>query len=128
MKSLLAASGQGRYAVNGAAVLCGRDVSLTFTGGTLPHIGAVSLGSYEPVRRSATVSTITVFTHRDDQLAAACAKKAATALTCTVTVSVGIHIDDASPQELEILCKNFEECSNRLIGMIQQRLERNEYS
>ena len=119
MESISAVFGEGKYVVRGTAVLCGQDISMVFTGGTLPHVGAVSMGIFEPVRRSATVSTITAFTHRDDQLSAIGAKKAATALECTATISVGIHIDDADVQELEILCDNFNRCSDLLIENIK---------
>lgn len=112
--------GEGKYGISGTAVLCGEDASLSFTGGTRPHIGAVSLAVYEPVRDSATVSTIAVYTHRDNELAEKCAKTVAAALKCTVTVSVGIHIDDAGPSELEILIKNFHQCCQRMIEEIRQ--------
>lgn len=121
MESISAAAGEGKYVVKGIAVLCGQDVNMAFTGGTLPHTGAVSMGIYEPVRRSATVSTITAFTHRDDRLSATGAKKAATALECTAVVTVGIHIDDAGVRELNILCDNFEQCCDRLIENIKER-------
>lgn len=121
MEHISAAFGKGKYAVKGTAVLCGQDVNMVFTGGTLPHAGAVSMGIYEPVRGSATVSTITAFTHRDDKLSAEGAKKAAAALECTSVVTVGIHIDDADVRELNILCANFEQCCDRLIQNIKER-------
>lgn len=110
MECISASFGEGRYKINGTAILCGHDVTITVTGGTLPHVGAVSMAVYEPVRDSATVSTITVFTHRDDMLAASCAKKVSKQLKGTVVVSVGIHIDRADAGELKQLCENFEEC------------------
>lgn len=119
MERISAAFGEGKYEISGVAVLCGQDVSMTFTGGTLPHIGAVSLGIYEPVRNSATVSTITVFTHRDDRLSSVCAKKAATELRCSVTVTAGIHIDNAGEWELGLLCENFNQCVDLLIEKIK---------
>lgn len=118
MKQFSAQWGEGRYLVTGTALLCGRDVTMAFTGGTLPHVGAVSLAVYESERDSATVSTICVYAHRDDQLAARCAKEAAAALKCTAAVSVGIHIDDAAPEELEILTRNFCKCYSMIIDAI----------
>lgn len=119
MRQFSAQWGEGKYLVTGTALLCGRDVVMTFTGGTLPHVGAVSLAVYEPERDSATVSTICVYTHRDDQLAAGCAKKAAAALKCTAAVSVGIHIDDAASEELAALTKNFCKCYSTIIDAIK---------
>lgn len=120
MKAISAQAGEGRYTVNGTALLCGQDVTITFTGGTLPHVGAVSLAVYEPERDSATVSTICVYTHRDDQLASKCAKQAAAALKCTVAVSVGIHVDDAAPVDLKILTENFQKCYSQLVETIMR--------
>ena len=123
MKRFSHQCGEGRYLVKGTALRCGRDVTMAFTGGTHPHVGAVSLAVYEPERHSATVSTICVYAHRDDRLAAECAKKAAAALDCTAVVSVGIHVDDAAPLELEILTKNFKECYSTIIDAMKTRLE-----
>lgn len=122
MKQFSHQCGEGRYLVTGIALCCGRDVTLTFTGGTLPHVGAVSLAVYEPERDSATVSTICVYTHRDDRLSAECAKKAAAALKCTAAVSVGIHVDNAASLELEILTKNFRECYSVIIDALKNHI------
>ncbi len=118
MKSVSAQAGEGWYTVRGTALLCGQDVTIAFTGGTLPHVGAVSLAVYEPGRNSATVSTLSVYTHRDDLLASRCAKQAASALRCTAVVSVGIHVDDALPRDLEILTENFQKCYAQIAGII----------
>lgn len=118
MKRISAAYGKDKYQITGEAVFCGEDVNFSFTGGTHPHIGAVSLAVYEPARDSATVSTIAVYTHRDDQLAARCAKAASASLKCTVTVTVGIHIDHAAAQELELLSGNFDACCRLLLQKI----------
>lgn len=123
MKQFSHQCGEGRYLVMGTALCCDRDVTLTFTGGTLPHVGAVSLAVYEPERDSATVSTICVYTHRDDRLSAECAKKVAAALKSTAAVSVGIHVDSAASLELEILTKNFRECYSVIIDALKTILE-----
>lgn len=125
-EAIRACRGEGRYEITGTAVRCGRDVALIFAGGSRPHVGAVSVGMYEPLRRSATVSTITVFTHRDDRLSADCAKRASAGLHCQASVTVGIHIDEATQEELRILEENFRACSEELIGQLKQERERHE--
>ena len=117
-----ASCGEARYRVWGSAVPCGRDCSIVLLGGTRPHVGAVSLAVYESARRSATVSTVTVFSHRDDVCAAACAKRASAALHCTVSVSVGIHVDDAEPHELQLLLDNADRCCGDLIAQLAAAL------
>ena len=118
MSTIEAHLGSGRLRVWGTAVLCGKDVNIALMGGERPHIGAVSLAVYEPARDSATVSTITVYTPRDDVCASACAKLAATELKCAATVSVGIHIDHPSPEELNTLFQTCTACCSLLVKKI----------
>ena len=106
------------FAVWGTAVRCGADAAVTICGGTA-HIGAVALAVYEPQRDSATVSTVTVYSHRDDVVAALAAKRMARALRNTVTVSVGIHLDDAGPEEIRRLQENSEACCAALLEKLK---------
>ena len=118
-----AVCGEGKYRVRGTAVRCGGDVNISLVGGTRPHIGAISAAVYEPERDSATVSTLTVFSHRDDACSAPCAKRVSTALRCTAAVSVGIHIDDAAPEELQLLLANANQCCDALIAKLRTDID-----
>ena len=104
-----------KYELSCACVTCGEDMSVTICGGTKAHVGAVSLAVYEPIRNSATVSTICAYTHRDDIVAAKTAKKLAGELRCTVTVTVGIHIDDASNEEVQLFVRNCLSICDKII-------------
>lgn len=104
-----------KYKLFCVCVSCGKDLAVAISGGTKAHVGAVSLAVYEPERDSATVSTICAYTHRDDAVATTVAKKLATALRCSVTVTAGIHIDDASKEEVELLLKAAFSCCDRII-------------
>lgn len=111
MNTFFAETGAGtRYHVYASAFFCGSDLNVSVCSGSHGHIGAVSLAVYEPERDSATVSTVTVHTHRDDRVSAAAAKRLSRALHCTVSVSAGVHIDAPTPSELETLLKNCETC------------------
>ena len=77
-----ARAGEYQYAVNASASVLGRDIAVAVTGGTAPHIGAVSLAVYEPERDSATVSTVTVHSHRDDAVSAYFAKLISREMKC----------------------------------------------
>lgn len=114
MNEFFAEHGSGRLRVRVRAHFCGSDLSVTICGGELEHIGAVSLAVYEPERDSATVSTMTVFTHRDDRVSAAAARRLSRILRCTVSVSAGVHIDAPVPGELDTLLKNCEDCVEAL--------------
>ena len=114
-----AKAGEGEYAVEAAARRLGDDICVSLGGGTDPHIGAVSLAVYEPLRDSATVSTITVHTHRDDAVASRFAKLISREIKCTVTVSAGLHIDGAGAEDIAILTKNSDECCAMLIEKLR---------
>ncbi|MEG1824674.1 MAG: hypothetical protein RR501_07840 [Cloacibacillus sp.] len=93
-----------RCCLTAAALLCGNDLNLCICGGSAPHIGAVAFAAAAPGRggaASACVSSICAAGHRDDELARSAARMTAAALNCRVTVSAGVHIDDASPKEIE---------------------------
>ena len=124
MNRLYAAAGEGRYRIEATAVLCGEDLMVSFTGGEKAHIGAVSLAVYEPVRQSATVSTLTVYTHRDDQLSSRAAKALSVMFCCTAGVSVGIHVEEATEKEIEKLCGHFEECLQKIEDQIRETKKR----
>lgn len=113
-----------RYQIEAQAVLCGRDVSVTICGGSKNHVGAVALGCARPEyegrpKRSATVSVICAFEHKDDEAARWAARYLATELDCRVSVSAGIHIDNAEVEELSILMENCSEVCRQLAEQIK---------
>lgn len=120
----LTVAGGTKYEIRLAAVCCGRDLSVTVCGGTGHHVGAAALacgilpdGSLP--RYSATVSTLTVMDHKDDAVAKDMAKKLADCIHGNVTVTAGVHIDNASPGELEILQGNCRQACEELIRKLQ---------
>ena len=113
-------AGEGRFQINARALRCGADWCVTVCGGEMPHVGAVALGQYEPARDSATVSTVTVYSHRDDSVAAHFAKAIASANRCTVTVTAGIHVDNAGPDELAELNNVCEDCLAKLLRSMEE--------
>ncbi|MCD8096804.1 MAG: hypothetical protein LUE31_01960 [Lachnospiraceae bacterium] len=123
MKELSAVYGENEYRITGRAILCDEDVILVFGGGTRSHVGAVSMAVYEPERRSATVSTMTVYGHRDDELASRSAKKASSRLGCTVVSCVGIHLNGATEAQIGILSRNFSACFKELLRVIEEDMK-----
>ena len=102
-----------RCAIVALANQCGGDLALVVYGGSLHHIGAVALAQPEddPVRQ-ATVSVLSAFGHRDDEIARRMAKRLAGELHCTVSVSAGIHIDDASAAEISKIVRACDELAD----------------
>jgi hypothetical protein len=82
----------------------GDDRLYILGGGETPHIGAVVIR--EPEKGG---QTIILGTHKDHLVLEPLAKKACTKYGVTTLAVGGIHIDDASPEEIEIIMKNCKE-------------------
>lgn len=80
------------------AIRMGADIQTAVYGGDKPHIGAISIAA--PFERDgavkATVSTLTILTHREDILSRRLAELLCKKLKTVVTVSCGIHFDRIS--------------------------------
>ena len=113
-----------KYEICAKAVCCGPDVNISICGGTRHHIGAVAIAfgcmpDGSAPKYSPSVSSIACLNHKDDQVARMAAVQIAAALDTTVTVTAGIHIDDAAPEELDILLGNTQACIDDLISLLR---------
>ena len=93
----------------GFALLCsvqpmGDDCIIALRGGDKAHIGSTAMAVPRPsltgVGRSATVSTLNRTGHKDDFLANPIAHAVAARLDCAVTCVAGVHVDDATPEQI----------------------------
>lgn len=118
-------SGAGVYALTAVVTRCGEDMVVTIGGGTAPHVGAVALGLprlslKQDGSYSASVSVFCVPEHKDDELARLAALELASGLRTRVVVTVGLHVDVATREELGALQANFvdilEQISDSLVG------------
>lgn len=110
---------QNRLHLKSSLFILGTDL-LIIISGINDHIGSVTLAQpyianvnpniqaqkvliNENKRISASLSTITQFHHRDDQILAEFARSLSQRLNIVVTVIGGIHIDNISKNEIEQL-------------------------
>ncbi|MDR0645171.1 MAG: hypothetical protein LBG05_09785 [Treponema sp.] len=122
----------GRYSIWCKLCRCGDDISLAISGGDRPHIGAAALAVSRPslsdkTKLSATVSSICVTGHKDDELARNSANKLAAKYNCVVVVSIGLHIDNASRDDIGHLYENFSRLMEQ-VDKMQQRWNKNNKS
>ncbi len=113
--------GRGDFQIEAVVVSCGYDLVVTVGGGTHLHTGAVAVAALhpslkDPNRLTATASIIAFAGHKEDQIARAAAIRLANALGTNVTVCAGLHIDDASQEEIDRLVNNF----NALIERVEE--------
>lgn len=97
----------------------GGDVQVLIGGGTHPHIGAVALAY--PHEGKIAVQCVERPHHREGKLAERIAMRLAEHLQTAVSVAIGIHIDDASPEEIRRLVQNAEGLTERLLHSFVQK-------
>ncbi|MDW6094568.1 hypothetical protein [Vibrio rhizosphaerae] len=102
------------------AVRVGRDLLVTIHGGDAAHIGAVALAQpraslQDASKGSASTSVLCVMGHKEDLLAHHIAQMIASALNCVVSVSCGIHIDQATPDHLSTIPQMVDTLARQLI-------------
>lgn len=106
--------GAEAYLLEAVAVHCGNDLAVVIGGGEKQHIGAVAVGVPRPSLkekdvRSSSASVLCLTGHKEDMLARSAALELSKLLGHTVTVTVGLHIDDASADAIMMLENNFQE-------------------
>ncbi|NYB75842.1 hypothetical protein HZF24_16965 [Sedimentibacter hydroxybenzoicus DSM 7310] len=120
IRSFKLSEGKGKCTIEAIIVNCGNDLSVTIGGGEKYHIGAVAVSvprhEYKDgKKRTASTSVICVQGHREDELTYKAAKMLATALDCTVTVSMGAHIDNIAQDEFHEMINNINILLDRII-------------
>lgn len=120
-----ASAGIGRHQVAAVALATGAGITVSLTGGEWPHVGAVGLGvprpsRREPERTSASSSVLTVTGHRDDALAKPLAELVASRLGQVAVLVVGLHVDDATPEDISRLTENARQALERLLARLEE--------
>lgn len=93
--------GEGRYKVTLETKMLGSDHLFLLYGGEKPHIGGVVI--CEPEKNPQVIS---LGTHYDHLVLTPLAKKGCETYQTTVVAIGGIHIDDASKEEIEQIKQN----------------------
>lgn len=85
------------YDIEIRETLMGSDYLFVITGGTA-HIGATATAYW--VEDELSCQLIELPHHKEGELAKNCAMQAAKVFKCTVTVAIGIHIDNATKEQI----------------------------
>lgn len=107
----------------GSVIASGDDCTVVVQGGEAPHVGCAVLAVPRPslsgVGMSATVSCLNRTGHMDDAFAAAVAKRVAAARACVVACSCGIHIDNATPDEVSHIQRLAAAVADRVLALLE---------
>lgn len=119
MKHFSVEAGQNQYRVEAEVNICGKDLNVCIGGGEAYHIGASALAIprkslANEEETSASASVFCVVGHKEDELARKTALELSTLFGCIVNVTVGIHIDDATKEDIKLLSANYEIIVNEI--------------
>jgi hypothetical protein len=119
-------TGQGVHRVEAQVTFCGEDLVVCLGGGDTPHVGAVALALPRPSladsnQPSASASVLCVTGHKEDELARAIGLELATEFGCKVSVSAGLHVDNATPDDITLLQHNSAHIVSELKGFLRDR-------
>ncbi len=125
MRAFCKTAGEGDYVItlegwetdgNGVVAFC--------HGGTLPHLGGHALASPGPMLHGAQLSradlwVATIPGHKDADLASMVARELCINLGCGVSVACGVHVDDATLDELKLLVDNAMDACAAVVGELK---------
>ena len=116
----------------GFALICsvqrmGNDCLVALRGGDQAHIGSVAMAVPRPsltgVGRSATVSTLNRTGHKDDFLANPIAHEVSARLDCVVTCAAGVHVDDATPEQIAAIQAAVPAAIDRICAALKEDVD-----
>lgn len=121
MKKTQFFQGEPPHLVEAEVIFCGEDLVISVGGGTRYHTGSVaiaypSMSHNDPTHIITTTSVIGVAGHREDEITRAAAYLLSKARKRTVTLAVGLHIEDASPLDIQQLVDNFNALIQKIIN------------
>ena len=106
MKSLYESSkGAGRTEISLSAYHLGDDI-VVFIYNSNAHLGAVAVGEYDSGHKRTSTSVVTRLGHKDDTIAQKAACLISKACQRPACVVAGIHIDNISEEEINIILEN----------------------
>ena len=112
-------AGQGRCSVELTAIVAGEGFSLTLTGGEKPHVGGAAICyPNEDGSGQERCQEICLPGHRDIEAARLVAEAVCRATGVATAVVCGIHIDDATAEEIETILSNCADAAHQITSAL----------
>ena len=104
-------TGEGKYKIFCEIKEIGKDIVLIIYGGKKPHIGSICISQprkslKEKNKISCTSSVFNFLGHKDEAIARMFAEKVCKKTKRNVIALAGIHIENASHEEINFILKN----------------------
>lgn len=106
------AVGNDIHTVKAVVTICGKDINICCGGGDTFHIGACTLAVPRPSLTnsdiiSSSASVICVTGHKEDEIARQGVLRLAAKFNTRVSMTCGLHIDNATDKDIEMLYNNY---------------------
>jgi hypothetical protein len=119
--------GSGKFRVNVSLFMVNGGIVAAVGGGERPHIGAVAIAvphtNLKNQLPNGSSSVITLLGHKDDVLAKSISEKLAESLNQVVVAVAGVHVDNASKSDIELLVSNCMACTEKAICHLKKLLK-----
>lgn len=124
MTEVVAAAGEGRWRVEVRAFGTADGIIALLLGGERPHVGAVVLSLPRASRSgsgrlSCTSTVLPLLGHKDDLVARPLAERLAVTFGQPAVVVAGVHVDDATEEDIAILVENCRKAGAALIRKME---------
>ena len=122
-QSVRSSVGDGIFKVFAEVKIIGYDLILSVWGGTMPHIGSISVSVPRPglkdgTSMSSTSSVINLIGHKDEVVARKFSEQLAAKFNKNAIATAGIHIDDITENQINILMQNMTDlCRDIMIKL-----------
>lgn len=111
---------RGRIEIEFNAITLGEDICVVIKGGDTPHIGAIAFkkkDSYpQDLEERLSAEIISLPGHREAEVIEEIVCTLASSLNKNVAVCCGIHIDNATKDEISVVIEMLTQLTAKLIG------------
>lgn len=107
---------KGKFKVILRAIASGEDLSVIIGGGGKPHIGAVVIARPDKESKKVSYTTWTDIGHKDDIVAKEAANELVKVLNKNIVVIAGLHVDNATQEDINRLVKNSSSLVKNLLA------------
>lgn len=117
--------GEDIYQVVAEVKIIGDDLMISVWGGTKPHIGSISVSVPRPGLKdntsiSSTSSIINLIGHKDEVVARKFSEQLAAKFNKNAIATAGIHIDDITENQINIIMQNVTELCLDVINKLEE--------
>jgi len=111
--------GGGRCELHLNAQKLGSDYVVNIFGHGM-HVGAVGIGCYDKKSNRTSSSVVTLLGHKEDEIAKKGAERISKYTRHATVLTVGIHLDNITKEEIATIIENSEEIINLFLEKIDK--------